>query len=161
MSVITYSLIFQSEVKHRFSFFVIFSDLCGLPYLLRVRDPHPSELKHNLPILHYKILTQSVSSEKLLLFKKNIQSIKSDDWSKPLRSEHRQHHVNMEPESVNSSILSHSCEETHTNRDETVNKWWQDPQQMIRIMHYGPEKQTRLDLNRWCPAMMQMLKWRK
>lgn len=44
--VITYRLIFQFEMKHRLSFFVISGDLRGLPYFLGIRDPNPSELKH-------------------------------------------------------------------------------------------------------------------
>lgn len=54
--VITYRLIFQFEMKHRLSFFVIFGDLCSLPYLLRVWDPNPSELKKkDLTIFYEKI----------------------------------------------------------------------------------------------------------
>lgn len=48
LSVITYCLIFQFEMKHPLAFFVISGDLCGLPYLLRIWDPNPSELKHKL-----------------------------------------------------------------------------------------------------------------
>lgn len=45
-TVRTYRLIFQLQMKHRLSFFVVSGDLRGLPYLLRIRDPDPSELKH-------------------------------------------------------------------------------------------------------------------
>lgn len=46
ITVITYCLIFQFQMKHRLSFFVISGDLRGLPYILRIWDPDPSELKH-------------------------------------------------------------------------------------------------------------------